>query len=361
MPSSLRPVNWQVSVPEPSFAGPGDARALRAIIAEGSHSFYAASRLLPKRVRAAAFALYGFCRACDDAIDEARGGHERIVRLRHRLHQAYAGRPLDTPVDRTFADAVHKYAIPKAIPAALIEGLEWDDQARHYRTLDDLHAYAARVAGTVGVMMALVMGVRSAQALARASDLGAAMQLTNIARDVGEDARRGRIYLPLNWLAEYGISPRAFVANPVASCGIRRSVARLLDEADQLYRRGLSGVGFLPPDCRAAIRAAGFIYSDIGTSIRRAQWDSVTARARVTGPRKLALVGRAMTRAVAPMGPPAAGAALAANQFLIESVLAGPHPPEQTALADLAPVERILEVCLRLNARNLMAETSQQG
>jgi 15-cis-phytoene synthase len=127
---------------------------------------------------------------------------------------AYRGTPLPLPADRAFAETVARFDIPRAIPAALLEGLAWDAESRRYATLADLHAYAARVAGTVGVMMALVMGVREPAALARACDLGAAMQLTNIARDIGEDARAGRLYLPLEWLAEAGIDADAFLADP---------------------------------------------------------------------------------------------------------------------------------------------------
>ena len=105
---------------------------------------------------------------------------------------------------------------PAALPEALLEGLAWDAEGRSYETLDDLFDYAARVAGTVGVMMTLIMGVRSPEALARACDLGVAMQLTNIARDVGEDARMGRIYLPRQWLREAGVDAEAFLADPQA-------------------------------------------------------------------------------------------------------------------------------------------------
>lgn len=355
----LKPANWPASVSERRFAEPGDGEALRAIIAEGSHSFYAASRLLPPRVRDGAFALYGFCRACDDAIDETTGGRERIERLDARLERAYAGQPLNTPVDRAFADAVRRFAIPQAIPAALVEGLDWDDSGRSYATLSELEDYAARVAGTVGAMMALVMGARSQAALARATDLGTAMQLTNIARDVGEDARRGRIYLPLDWLRQEGVSPDEFLSRPGPNDGLRRCVARLLDEADRLYARGLSGVRFLPPGCRAAIRAAGLIYGDIGAAIARAGHDSVSARARVSGPRKLALVGRALATGAVAATPPSSAAALAANQFLVDAVVNAPPPKETSALGELAPVDRILEVCLRLHARNLPVETAR--
>ena len=109
------------------------------------------------------------------------------------------------------ADLMRRCAIPAALPEALLEGLAWDAEGRSYETIDELFDYAARVAGAVGVMMALIMDVRSPQALARACDLGVAMQLTNIARDVGEDARLGRIYLPRQWLREAGIDADAWL------------------------------------------------------------------------------------------------------------------------------------------------------
>ncbi len=113
------------------------------------------------------------------------------------------------PWTRAFAAVVSCHEIPRALPDALVEGLAWDVAGRSYDTLAELEAYAARVAGAVGVMMALVMGTRDAGALARAADLGVAMQLTNIARDVGEDASMGRIYLPRQWLREAGIEPES--------------------------------------------------------------------------------------------------------------------------------------------------------
>ena len=148
----------------------------------------------------------------DDAIDIEGGSHLTVTRLRDRLARASEGHPLAFAADRMMADLMRRYAIPPAIPEALIEGLAWDAEGRRYETLDDLLDYAARVAGSVGVMMASLMGARSRQALARACDLGVAMQLTNIARDVGEDARNGRIYLPTRWLREAGVDADALLS-----------------------------------------------------------------------------------------------------------------------------------------------------
>ena len=182
---------------ERCLASAADHAACRAMLAGGSKTFLMASYFLPWRVRDPAIALYAFCRQADDAVDTAdnRGAIEALTA---RLDALYDGRPADGPADRAFADAVAQFAIPKSIPLALIEGFLWDIEGRRYAGIADVEAYAARVAGTVGAMMSLLMGVKDPTTLARACDLGVAMQLTNLARDVGEDARMGRIYLPLD-------------------------------------------------------------------------------------------------------------------------------------------------------------------
>jgi 15-cis-phytoene synthase len=296
-----------------------DIAACRALLRNGSKSFHAASLLLPRRVRDPATALYAFCRLGDDAVDLAEDPRAGLALMQQRLDAAYAGRPFAHPADRAFAHTVRAFEVPKALPAALLEGFAWDAEGRRYATLEDLHDYAARVAGTVGAMMALVMGKRSQAALARATDLGAAMQLTNIARDVGEDARAGRLYLPMEWLRQGGIEPDAFLRNPTQSEALARIVARLLAEARRLYVRAQPGIAMLPRDCRGAIRAAHLIYAEIGAEVARAGHDSVTQRAVVSGRRKLVLVARAKLpgpmRAMPGWAPP-----LDANAFLLAAV-----------------------------------------
>jgi 15-cis-phytoene synthase len=333
--------------PDGGFATASDRLACHDAIRVGSRSFYAASWLLPSRVRKPALGLYAFCRMSDDAID-GEGDGAALGRLRARLDAAYAGRPFDHPADRAFADLVRDHEIPRALPAALFEGFQWDCEGRRYESLEDLHAYAARVAGAVGVMMALMMGVRDADALARACDLGVAMQLTNIARDVGEDARAGRLYLPLDWLREAGLDPADFLATPAPSAALAAVLARLLAEADWLYARARDGVARLPASCRPAVLAAAALYSEIGREVARRGGDSVTTRARVGGARKLALVAGAVGRAAAlstgPAEPP-----LAAATFLVEAVtpLRRPKPaPRRVSLE--ARVVRVLEIFERL-------------
>ncbi len=172
----------------------------------------------------------------DDAIDGDGGHGHALARLRERLARAYDGRPLPIPADRALPELSRGSRIPRALPEALLEGFAWDAAGRRYADLAALHAYAARVAGSVGVMMALLMGARRPDALARACDLGVAMQLSNIARDVGEDARAGRLYLPLDWLREAGIDPERWLAAPVFDLALGSVVARLLRESDASLR-----------------------------------------------------------------------------------------------------------------------------
>ena len=142
------------------------------------------------------------------------------------------------------------------------------------------------------------MGVRTPNALARACELGVAMQFTNIARDVGEDARNGRLYLPRQWMCEAGIDPEAWLRSPTFDERIASVVQRLLDAADRLYARAEHGIAALPRDCRPAIRAARLVYAEIGRELERSGLDSVTRRVVVSSRRKLALMTRAAGAAV---------------------------------------------------------------
>ncbi len=292
-----------------------DLTACRRMLRNGSRSFYAASFLLPRRVRGPATALYAFCRLADDAVDLKGGDLAAVWRLRARLDDAYRGRPQPHPADRAFADMVERFGIPRALPDALLDGLEWDATGRRYPDLASLEGYSARVAGTVGAMMAILMGVRSAAQLAKACDLGVAMQLTNIARDVGEDARAGRLYLPLDWLADAGIDAESWLAKPVFSDALGGVVARLLEAADGLYTRADAGIAALPSSCRPGIRAARLIYAEIGNQLARSGFDSVSSRTVVPASRKLSLLAGAI--GVSSRSDHAEAPCLAETEFLV--------------------------------------------
>jgi phytoene synthase len=256
-----------------------DQKACSLAIRRGSKSFHLASLLLPPQTREAARALYAFCRHSDDLIDDPRSGMPALQRLRERLDLIYEGEPAPFACDRAFARVVRQYAIAKPVVEALLDGFAMDLEGRRHATIDDVKAYATCVAASVGLMMASVMGVSDRAALARAADLGIAMQLTNIARDVGEDARNGRLYLPLDWLAEQGVDADAFLRDPQFTPAIGRVVNRLLDEAARHYRLGHAGIRSLPKPCRHAIRTAALVYEAIGQGIVANGYDSVNHRA----------------------------------------------------------------------------------
>jgi 15-cis-phytoene synthase len=292
----------------------------------GSKSFFAASRVLPKRIRKPAIALYAFCRLMDDIVDEGDNDITIIQDLQKRLDAIYAGQPYDVAADRALAEVVQKFEVPKILLEALLEGFTWDKQGREYETIEDLYEYAARVAGTVGAMMSLIMGTRHPTALARACELGLAMQLTNIARDVGEDARNGRLYLPRQWMVEEGIEIDAWLSNPQHTPQISRVIERLLNTADMLYQRSQKGITQLPRDCRAAIFGARFVYAEIGRKIESNHLDSVMHRAVVSSNKKKLLMLKALLFAQAKFHRKIDLEPVEQIRYLVEAVpLEGPY------------------------------------
>lgn len=299
-----------------------EAATCRELMRGGSKTFFAASLLLPARVREPARALYAFCRLADDQIDLGHDPQDAVWQLQRRLDAIYEGRPQNIGVDPALAAVVQRFDMPRELLDALLDGFYWDTTARRYETLQDVQDYGARVAGTVGAMMAVIMGVRGEAGMARACDLGVAMQLTNIARDVGEDARNGRLYLPRQWLREAGVDVDAWMLAPVFDERIAGVVKRLLQAADALYAKADHGIAELPRDCRPAIHAARLVYAEIGREIERSGLDSINHRAVVSKQRKLALLARASGAAVrAPAAPRRSLPVLPAVQFLVDAAV----------------------------------------
>jgi 15-cis-phytoene synthase len=301
------------------FATPADLALCRQMIRQGSKSFHMASLLLPTSYREHARALYGFCRMADDLVDNAATPQDAVRELAMRLDQIYAGAPDDNPTDRAFADVALRFAIPRAVPDALIEGFAWDAEGRRYETISDVVAYGVRVAGTVGVMMALLMGERRPEALARAIDLGIAMQFSNIARDIEEDAKLGRVYLPDDWLADSSTTTERVLALPAQGAN---AASRLVNEAEHVYDRAAAGIAMLPRSCRASINAARLLYREIGRTAQRQQHHR---RAVVPLGSKLALVMKAIVQT--PLLPQTSTyPCVQEGQFLLDAVANSPKP-----------------------------------
>ena len=255
----------------------------RRILAHHSKSFWWAALLLPEDCRRDAAALYAWCRRCDDAADlpdDPEVARRAVARLRTELDAIYRDEEPSDPILLGFADVVRRHQIPYQHPSDLIDGMAMDLGPVRYQTFEQLLPYCYRVAGTVGLMMAHLMGVRDTATLNHAADLGIAMQLTNICRDVLEDEGRDRIYVPRELCAADGPTPE--------------SVAELLRRAEAFYRSGDRGISALPWRCAIAVRAARLIYSDIGGQLARRGFDFRLGRVVVPRRRKLRLALRAL-------------------------------------------------------------------
>jgi phytoene synthase len=271
----------------------------RRVLAAKSKSFALAGRVLGGAARDRAAVVYAFCRRADDAIDLAPGGGQAdaIDRLRRELDAVYAGRPTGDAVLDAFGEVARACRIPREYPAELIAGLEMDALGTRYGSLAELGRYCYRVAGTVGLMMCHVLGLRDDRALPRAVHLGVAMQLTNICRDVGEDWELGRLYLPADMLAQEGAPDLASaLGGPLPAAARRpvtRVVRRLLAEAECYYASADRGLFDLPPRAALAVRIARLVYAAIGTELAAQGHDPLLGRAVVPRRRKLALAALA--------------------------------------------------------------------
>ena len=281
----------------------------RRVLAEQSKSFALASRLLPPSCRDEVAVVYAFCRHVDDAIDRTPRDHRRaaLARLHAEVDAVYANRP---PADRTlvaFAAVVHARRIPRAYVDELLAGMAMDVDGAAYATADDLYRYAYRVAGVVGLMLCHVWGLRDPRALPGAAQLGIAMQLTNVCRDVEEDLRDGRVYLPRALL---GGELRAVPPDgSPARDAVRTAVATVLLDADRLYRAADAAMVALPLRVALAVRAARLVYAAIGDRLRARGHDPFRGRAVVSGPRKAWLLVRAVLTTAATLPRRRGGAA----------------------------------------------------
>lgn len=250
----------------------------RLIIQKGSKSFAAAAKIFDEETRDNAYMLYAWCRHCDDVIDNQELGFDskpqdsattqRILEeLRAKTQAAIDDIPSDEPVFEGLRYVLKQNQIPGRYPLELLDGFAMDATAHRYKDFSETLQYCYYVAGVVGVMMAYVMGTKDPAALQRATDLGIAFQLTNISRDVREDAEIDRIYLPADWLAEAGI-PADELLDDKHATALAAVVKRLLDEADRYYASANEGLRALGFRSAWAVAAARDVYRAIGEKVR---------------------------------------------------------------------------------------------
>jgi phytoene synthase len=259
-----------------------------------------ASKLLPARVRQDALVLYAYRRRVADAVGEAPAGEPpaALAQLRAELDELYRGTPQPDPLLAALQAVIVARAIPRFCFDDLLSGMEMDVQDTRYHSREQLLLYCYRVSGTVGLMMCHVLGVKTAAAHEHGKDLGIALQLTKIARDVLEDWWRDRLYLPDDVLEENG-APQlmrnlgsSFPHSAAPAIG--RSVATVLAWADSYYASADRGLRYLSFRSATAVYAARLVYSSIGVVLRRRGCDPLARRAVVPKGKKLALVLRAL-------------------------------------------------------------------
>jgi 15-cis-phytoene synthase len=293
---------------------------LQAFFRENSRSFSFAAALFPAEFRTRVCGVYAFCRVTDDLADgdDGLGEGERLLRLdlwERLARSAYAGSPSGIPLLDDVMAAAAASGVPFAYVEELMEGMRMDLRGERYETLADLRRYSYRVAGVIGQWLTRMCGVHDNDTLERAAHLGHAMQLTNILRDVGEDLRAGRLYLPAETLRTSGITEAQLLhamQERTVPARYQEMLEQLMRAADADYASALGAVGALPPAFRRAIIVAAHVYRGIHTGIRNHGYDNLNARARAGLGTKVLLALRAiMGRGIAPLPadahPPAAG------------------------------------------------------
>lgn len=265
----------------------------RTAIQAGSKTFSLAARFFPAELQDAAARVYAWCRTCDDQIDqhdESRSPSEILAELRTETQSVFDQKRPHSPAFEAFQEAVLRYEIPREYAFDLLDGMEMDVRATTYETLEELELYCYRVAGTVGLMMSHALTLSDHRALAQACNLGIAMQLTNIARDIREDALNQRVYLPLSWLREAGLlsagqtpdqAVLSALTTPQGRAGLYAVTNRLLGRADEHYRLGNQGILSLPLRSALAVACASRLYRAIGQRILKHGPDALLTRSVV--------------------------------------------------------------------------------
>ncbi|MET0322274.1 MAG: 15-cis-phytoene synthase CrtB [Duganella sp.] len=289
----------------------------------GSKSFAAAATLFPADVRRSVLMLYAWCRHCDDVVDGQELGfapalapaaaHDpfaELAQLEAQTRRAYAGETMTEPAFAAFQEVALRHAIAPPYAFDHLAGFAMDVHDAHYDTIDDTLRYCYHVAGVVGLMMSTIMGAKDADVLDRACDLGLAFQLTNIARDIVDDARIGRCYLPARWLREAGIPPDE-IALPQHRAALATVAARLVDYAEPYYDSANEGIVALPLRSAWAIATARNVYRQIGIEVKRRGSHAWDERVGTSKAAKLwllakggvsALISRARTMTARPAG-----------------------------------------------------------
>ena len=270
----------------------------REIAKSRARNFYYSFIVLPPERRRAMCAVYAFMRHCDDIVDEEAGEADKKTRLnawRETLDDAYGGTPADGGLLPAFRDTVRRFDIPRAYFDAIIDGAEMDLAVTRYATFEDLYQYCYRVASAVGLVCIHIFGFQGKEAERYAESCGIAFQLTNILRDIREDAGMGRIYLPLEDLDAFGYSEED-VRRGIFDDTFRRLMVFQVERARGYYDEALPLLPLVQPSSRACLAAMIGIYRACLEEIPRRQYDVYSRRVSLSAWKKLAITARALIR-----------------------------------------------------------------
>jgi 15-cis-phytoene synthase len=260
-------------------------RYCRKLNAQHGRTFFLATALLPSDRRPHVHALYGFARYADDLVDHPLPGRPpvaRLAELRDDVEAAFAGRDAGHPVVRALADTVRKFEIEQSYIYDFLDSMATDLEVSRYPTFTELRRYMWGSAAVIGLQLLPILGVDGDhdEAERSAADLGIAFQLTNFIRDLGEDYRRGRIYLPEQSLIAHGVKDE-MLSEPIASTEVRSLVAAEIERARTFYQRAEPGIALLAKTARDCVRTAYTLYGDILAEVERGGYDVLRKRAVV--------------------------------------------------------------------------------
>jgi phytoene synthase len=254
----------------------------KGITAHFAKSFYFSAQIFPREQRWATYAVYGFCRYADNIVDAPRERtpeeiYAEVDALRRELEICYRTGESEHPIMRPFAVVAQRYGIPIAYPLDLLKGVTMDMEHSRYATFDDLYVFCYRVASVVGLMMTCVLGTSNDAAFEYAEKMGVAMQLTNILRDVQEDNRMGRIYLPREDMERFGVSEQDIQLERCTEA-VRALIKFQVERAQYYYHAAEPGIAMLDRSSQFAIYAASKIYSGILRKIEERDYNPFLGR-----------------------------------------------------------------------------------
>lgn len=270
----------------------------RTITKNHAKTFYFASCFFPRNKRQAAYAVYALCRASDESVDTGKNisCHNRLAQISEKIAAVFNNSPLGENLLLAFRETVKRYHIPREYFAELLAGMQMDLEKDRYQNFEELHPYCFRVAGVVGLIMLKILGYKNPQAEKYAIDLGVAMQLTNILRDIREDFERGRVYLPQDEMARFGVSESS-----ISQAKIDNNFVALLKfqikRARQYYASSSAGIGMISNlRSRFVVLAMKEIYSGILTSIENNAYHVFSQRAQVATKKKVIIALKILFR-----------------------------------------------------------------